>query len=322
MKQALSFLLGAMCTTIVHGERFKKCGNEGKAMSEGLLEFDRQNAARRGPLNETAQAIALAAPKVVDLYMNIITYKESDQDLFPDSLLQRQFDILQTAFSSSGFSFRVAGVYGWYDWNWSSSPTGQNQQLTALRAQAHKGKYNALNLYFLPGLTELKGLYGECSGPVYPTPTDEILADDGCIIDHGTLPGSSDPQANLGYTTVHEVGHWFGLMHPWGPFEVGYCNDDDAVADTPVQYGPSFQETGPCTTTKDSCPQKGIDDTSNYMDYSPDYCMNHFTPGQVVRMAETWILREPKGNRPGTDRCNEVACWANFKNIEYKSLQV
>jgi hypothetical protein len=83
-----------------------------------------------------------------------------------------------------------------------------------------------------------------------------------------------------GRTTTHEVGHWLGLKHPNGDL---FCGDD-FVADTPpveqlntgTNCGPIYSECVPGRRTRNL--------TENYMDYSPDACMNMFTVNQRSRM--------------------------------------
>jgi hypothetical protein len=99
------------------------------------------------------------------------------------------------------------------------------------------------------------------------------------------------PQYNLGRTTTHEIGHWFGLLHTWGD-DGGNCNNSDSVADTPNQgledYGcPTFPKTDACSPSS-----PGIM-FMNYMDYSDDVCMNMFTAGQVARMTATLNAYRP-----------------------------
>jgi gliding motility-associated-like protein len=83
---------------------------------------------------------------------------------------------------------------------------------------------------------------------------------------------------NKGRTTVHEMGHFFGLRHLWG--DVSNCEGTDYVDDTPVQSAATF-----------GCPPHPQQDCNsvnkmfqNYMDFTDDVCMNLFTQGQVERM--------------------------------------
>lgn len=100
---------------------------------------------------------------------------------------------------------------------------------------------------------------------------------DGVTIDYrffGT--GGSAVPSYLGRTTTHEVGHYFGLRHIWGD---GGCGVDDFVTDTPDQDSPNTVCSP--TATKVSCGNNNM--IQNYMDYTPDACMNLFTKGQVER---------------------------------------
>ena len=98
---------------------------------------------------------------------------------------------------------------------------------------------------------------------------------DGVVIDYHYFgkTGASAPY-NGGRTATHEVGHWLGLDHVWGPGSGG-CGSDDGISDTPLQnsaYGgcPSYPQTS-CSSS---------DMFMNYMDYVNDNCMNVFTAGQ------------------------------------------
>ncbi|ELR68522.1 hypothetical protein C900_00263 [Fulvivirga imtechensis AK7] len=108
---------------------------------------------------------------------------------------------------------------------------------------------------------------------------------DGVVIDFRTF-GSKDkyPPANLvnaynlGRTTTHEIGHYFGLRHIWGD-DNGGCNGTDYVNDTPNQGGST---SGCPATSPTSCTSEDM--VQNYMDYTDDACMNLFTSGQKTRI--------------------------------------
>ena len=102
---------------------------------------------------------------------------------------------------------------------------------------------------------------------------------DGITVDYlffGTGPGTA---ANTtGRTATHEVGHYLGLRHIWGD-EAG-CELDDFVQDTPSQDNPNNTICND-NPSRFSCGNSNM--IQNYMDYTPDRCMNLFTKGQVDR---------------------------------------
>ncbi|MCH6235114.1 M43 family zinc metalloprotease [Cognataquiflexum rubidum] len=101
---------------------------------------------------------------------------------------------------------------------------------------------------------------------------------DGVTIDYRYFgEGGNAASGSKGRTATHEIGHFLGLRHIWGD---GDCSVDDFVLDTPLQSGPN----NACRTVnpKISCNTRDL--VENYMDYTPDDCMNNFTFGQVERM--------------------------------------
>ena len=105
-------------------------------------------------------------------------------------------------------------------------------------------------------------------------------------VDWRSMLGTSSQyqgQYDLGETLPHEVGHWLNLPHT---FEGGCSEPNDGVADTPAQASP----TSGCPIGRDSCPLPGLDPIHNYMDYSYDSCYTEFTPGQVLRMHDAWLM--------------------------------
>lgn len=101
---------------------------------------------------------------------------------------------------------------------------------------------------------------------------------DGVTIDYRYFgEGGNAVAGSKGRTTTHEVGHFFGLRHIWGD---GDCSVDDFVDDTPNQSGSN----NACRTDNPRFTCNTRDLVENYMDYTPDVCMNNFTLGQVARM--------------------------------------
>lgn len=89
------------------------------------------------------------------------------------------------------------------------------------------------------------------------------------------------PAYSKGRTTVHEIGHFFGLRHIWG--DVTGCGGTDYVTDTPPQSDRSF---GCPIHPQPDCNTGGQVNRmfQNYMDFTDDNCMNLFTRKQTERM--------------------------------------
>lgn len=99
--------------------------------------------------------------------------------------------------------------------------------------------------------------------------------------------GTATAPYNHGRTTVHELGHWFNLYHPWG-INSASCGDDDQVADTPNQDQVYFD----CPPNPSmSCLSKDM--LSNFMGYVDDQCMGNFSEGQKDRMRNSLVLQRP-----------------------------
>ncbi len=123
-----------------------------------------------------------------------------------------------------------------------------------------------------PYSTSIPGLIGE---------SDDVAETDGIVIDYTAFGvGSSDPDYNLGRTTTHEVGHFFGLRHIWG--DTSNCSGTDYVTDTPNQEDETYECDLLTHPVADACTSMKM--YQNYMDYTDDVCMNLFTQDQVARM--------------------------------------
>lgn len=111
-------------------------------------------------------------------------------------------------------------------------------------------------------------------------PNDAPSGEDGIVINYTNFGRMGlDPPYHLGRTTTHEVGHFFGIEHPWGG-GIASCNSDDGINDTPntnktyLSECPNGAETS-CGST---------DMHMNFMYYTDDACMAMFSKGQKAVM--------------------------------------
>ncbi len=135
-----------------------------------------------------------------------------------------------------------------------------------------------MNIYVVP---LVQPFIGYASFPISDlpglnfSPTPAII--DGVTIDYRFFGvGGNSTNSSLGRTATHEVGHYFGLRHIWGD---GGCGVDDFVNDTPLQD--NSNTTCNANPSRFSCDSNDM--IQNFMDYTPDACMNLFTLGQVER---------------------------------------
>ena len=200
------------------------------------------------------------------------------------SVIDEQMSVMNLAFAAfyggakSGFSFTLAGVTRTDNAEWYNARAGGNAERDMKRT-LHRGGFETLNVY-----TNLAG--GFLGYAYLPGLPESHLWQDGIVLNWESMPGASPTFAgryDLGFTLVHEAGHWFNLEHTF----FGGCNaKGDFVEDTPPMRVP----TRGCPEGKDTCLEPGLDPIHNYMDYSDDPCYNQFTAGQVARMQDAWLF--------------------------------
>lgn len=226
-----------------------------------------------GQLAASPTAAAAFSSTVVPTYVHVITNGSAGN--VPASQITSQMTVLNNAYAGSGLSFSLAATdytnnASWYTAGYGT--TAERQMKTAL----HRGTKDDLNIY----LANIGG--GLLGWATFPSGND--VAMDGVVLLNSSLPGGSAAPYNLGDTGTHEVGHWTGLFHT---FQGGCSKTGDQVADTPAEKSPAYG----CPTSRDSCRRDaGLDPVRNFMDYSDDACMDHFTNGQRTRMQNQWVL--------------------------------
>ncbi|NAS11149.1 M43 family zinc metalloprotease [Poritiphilus flavus] len=132
---------------------------------------------------------------------------------------------------------------------------------------------------------------GLATGPLTDLPGTELLAipqegdAEGILINWSHFGESViNCHARYGRTLTHEMGHYLGLLHPWGGND---CESNDFCDDTPPVDKAVFGR-----TAFEGCSGESIM-IANYMNYSDDEVMNIFTKDQVDRIR--YVLK----NHPG-----------------------
>jgi hypothetical protein len=154
-----------------------------------------------------------------------------------------------------------------------------------------------------------------------------------CIGDQyfGTTGTASAP-FNKGRTATHEIGHYFGLNHPWGNdgSSCGSGANSDGVADTPATDNPHYDcptfptNVNTCTTSANGAM------FMNFMDYVNDNCMAFFTTGQktivnnAVNVIRVSLLSSPALAVNNFEPFKSISIYPNpvAKNFTIESPQV
>jgi hypothetical protein len=202
---------------------------------------------------------------------------------------------LNWAFRDTPFSFylRLVDSVKNRAWFHGCAPGGANERKMKQRRARSPRRW--LNIYSCrPGGT----VVGYAYYPFADLGGDAFL--DGVVLHPDVLPGGTFGGASFphGLLAAHEVGHYLGLFHTFErSANHGHmpCREPgDFVDDTPTQGGPHYS----CPAAIDTCPAlPGADDVPNFMNYSDDECMEHFTPLQAQRMVEATNAYRPRLGR-------------------------
>ncbi len=197
-----------------------------------------------------------------------------------DRQLKSQVAMLNTIYKPSGVQFKTIDVAEVQNPAWFRHEYGTDQE-TEMKTALGKDTEGCLNIYTCePG----GGLLGYATFPWWLAETPQL---DGVVLHHASLPNSPTPWEqqpwpfDLGMTAVHEIGHWCGLYHT---FQGGCEAPGDDITDTPFEEGPAA---GCPIDQPSTCPgETRFIPVENYMDYSDDACMKHFTPQQIQRVKD------------------------------------
>lgn len=280
-------LILALCTgtfpIVAHddhsaGPPIRRCGTPSPTKE------DLARSSRRLQKFASASELLADTPQKIEIPIYYHVIHDGDNGKVDRPALDAQTDTLNAAFAPYGFSFETRGVDYTDDAAWFVLEANSAAEEAAKKALV-KTPTTALNLY-------TAAMQDDLGYATFPWWLKDSKRMDGVVVRHDTLPGSSDRKYNLGYTAVHEVGHWLGLFHTFQGYDpnlgTGGCNEGDRVDDTPFEdrpyWGPDVGDDCP-GPGRDTCPNiPGLDPIDNFMDYSVDRCMLGFTLGQQQRM--------------------------------------
>jgi len=154
-----------------------------------------------------------------------------------------------------------------------------------------------LNIWLIESM-HYPGNYS-CNGGGYSTFPGGPANKDGIVIRGDLISNIGTAATNpswgnfKGRYLIHELGHWFNLIHIWGDANCG----NDQVNDTP----PAVIDNSGCATfphnPNNACGSDANGEMfNNYMDYSTGTCLNMFTVGQVARMTAAVSLNASRAN--------------------------
>lgn len=189
-----------------------------------------------------------------------------------DTMINDQISVLNTSYNGWGYQFTLHSIERVNNTAWSThsygSPAGNEMKQNLAIDPA-----NVINFY----LCDLGG--GLLGYAVFPWSYPESDYHHGVVVLFSSLPGGASAPYDEGDTGTHELGHYFGLYHT---FQGGCVAPGDEVDDTPPEASAAYG----CPNGRDTCTGGGPDPIHNFMDYTDDACMDHFTQGQSDRMQQ------------------------------------
>ncbi|MCT2564572.1 T9SS type A sorting domain-containing protein [Chryseobacterium herbae] len=122
----------------------------------------------------------------------------------------------------------------------------------------------------------------------------------------GTTGAAQFPY-NGGRTATHEIGHYFGLLHPWGEDDslCGTADNNDGCADTPATNNPYFGGNVFPDNTNTCTPSDNGAMFMNFMDYVTDTEMALFSNDQ--KTIKTNTMSGPRASLLNSNGCAFLA---------------
>ena len=248
-------------------------------------------AGRRG-----AERAAAAGRIKVPVFIHVIHGRKKSERRITKRKARKMFYTLKAGYAgvqnpaagATSITFRLRKVTISRNTRWfhAEPNSGADKQM---KRRLHRGGARVLNIYVNRPRSQGQLLLGFST---FPWQRAWRSGRDGVTVSDVGLPGGRARGYNLGDTVIHETGHWLGLLHTFEGGCVGGLGGD-GVADTPAEAVPSFRcdDRNTCDIPEYQNPADPAgplidlpDPIHNFMDYSYDFCMNSFTPGQNERM--------------------------------------
>jgi len=248
----------------------RSCGSS--PSPEELSKFEADFAAKKASFKESDVAVS-----PIRVWVHVISKDTTvSGGNIPSSQISSQISVLNTDYAGSGISWTLVGTSRTVNTTWYNIPSSNGKAQTEMKRALRKGGPETLNVYAVGSITS--GSQDLLGYATFPYSYTDAPIDDGCVLLSSSFPGGTHAPFNLGRTLTHEAGHWVGLYHT---FQGGCTGSGDLVSDTPPEAQPVFG----CPASSDTCPGDNLpDDFHNYMDYTNDNCMTHFSTGQGTRL--------------------------------------
>jgi Pregnancy-associated plasma protein-A len=248
--------------------RLYRCGTPPPTPSEKIQANRVVTALRTHRVNFRGQT-------VVPVRFHIIHHGQ--QGYLPDRQLKAQVALLNRTYAPANVEFKIVDVKLHENDAWFYHQPGTDAEVE-MKTALGQDTAGSLNIYTAePG----GGLLGYATFPWWYADTPQL---DGVVLHHDSLPEAADPRTwpyDLGMRAVHEIGHWCGLYHT---FQGGCDAPGDDVVDTAYEQNAA---TGCPINQPSACPGEArFNPVENYMDYTDDSCMKHFTPLQYQRIKD------------------------------------
>jgi len=253
----------------------ERCGTPEPTSEEQDAVFKQVQKWLEKNYTESLQSVAIAT---IPIAVHVVRSNQATWDV-SDQAINDQIDVLNAAYANTNFQFTLASIDRTDNTGWSRHTPGSANEINMKTALAISPA-TTLNFYTC-------NLSGDLLGyATYPWSYAEDSFMHGVVCKYSTLPGGAAWPFNEGDTGTHEVGHFVGLYHT---FQGGCSGNGDFVDDTPAEASAAFD----CPIGRDTCPSPGVDPIFNFMDYTDDDCMDHFTPGQSDRADAMMAMYRP-----------------------------